>query len=107
MQAECVPPAVLEQGFSLKDLTQFMAFFCRRMFTMAASLRSTRLRVATTACVYFQRFFQHYTIAQQDPRVVAAACIYVAGVITLPSHPPFPWSRGLEARVLGWAQRWS
>lgn len=97
MQAEHVPPEVVKAGFSPDEAAQFTAFFCRRIFTMTAALRTTRLRVATTACIYFQRFFHKHTWCTHDPRIVAVACIYVAG-----THAPFCACGLQEETTMGW-----
>jgi hypothetical protein len=84
-QVESTSTDVLTAGVSQHAYIQLMAFFSRRIFTMVSTLRSTRLRVATTACTYFHRFFCLKSLTEHDPRAVLAACIYLAGASISPS----------------------
>ena len=86
VQAEATHADVLRAGISPATFQQLVAFFCRRIFTMVASLRHVRLRVATTACMYFHRFFCLRSMKLHDPRFVLAACIYIAGATRLRAH---------------------
>ena len=83
LQAESTHEDVLRAGISPGAFEDLVAFFCRRIFTMVVTLRHVRLRVATTACTYFQRFFCLRSMKQHDPRFVLAACIYIAGAPVL------------------------
>lgn len=47
---------------------------------MVAALDKARLRVATTACTYFYRFYSKYMFQDHDPRLIVPACIYLSGV---------------------------
>jgi Cyclin, N-terminal domain len=78
MQAEHVCADELTRGVSSTQHDQLMTYFCEMIFKMIAALRGMRLRVASTACTYFHRFFSRCSLAQHDPRVVTVACVYMA-----------------------------
>jgi hypothetical protein len=88
MQAEKVHPDMLKAGSCLRDLDQLCLYYCRRIFAMVASLRQVRLRVATTACTYFHRFYHTQSMIERDPRVVSVACVYLAGMPYNFHRPP-------------------
>jgi hypothetical protein len=79
MQAERMHPDMIKSGFSLRDVDQLSLYYCRRIFQMVASMRHVRLRIATTACTYFHRFYHTQSMMERDPRVVSIACVYLAG----------------------------
>jgi cyclin C len=77
---------VLEAGLSRLDVGQLKTFFCHQIFEIVALLKA-RLRVATTACSYFQRFYHLHSFLEHDPRHVAPACVYLAGALRSGSMP--------------------
>jgi cyclin-C len=79
MQLYEVSPEVVKLGISTTEVQQLKEYFCRKIFAMVSSLRASRLKVATTACTYFQRFFLRYALNEHDPRILAPACVYLAG----------------------------
>lgn len=70
---------LFEAGLSGQQVKELKTFFCQQIFEIVATLKGSRLRVATTACVYFHRFYVRKTFVDHDPRLVTLACIYIAG----------------------------
>lgn len=82
--------AVLQAGLSRQEVAQLKTYFCQQIFEIVALLKA-RLRVATTAASYFQRFYHLHSFLDHDPRLVAPACVYLAGgwpVLLVPLFPP-------------------
>jgi cyclin-C len=74
-----MPAAVLQAGMTYIDVVDIKTYFCKRIFCMTSSLSGARVRVATTACVYFHRFYAKHSFLEHDPRTLAPACVYIAG----------------------------
>lgn len=85
LQLEQVSAALLKSGVTALQIQKLKEYYCTRIFTMVAALDKARLRVATTACTYFYRFFSKYTFQDHDPRLIVPACIYLSGTNTLTS----------------------
>lgn len=81
LQLDQVPASILITGVTALEIQQLKEFYCTRIFTMVAVLEKARLRVATTACTYFYRFFNKYTFKDHDPRHIVPACIYLSGTL--------------------------
>lgn len=79
VQFSKVPRSLLIKGMDCSTLQQMKDYFCIRIFGMVHALKTARLRVATTACFYFHRFFLKYSMDQHDPRMMVPACIYLSG----------------------------
>lgn len=95
VQIERLPAAALKAGLTHDSVTDVKAACCRQIFRMAASLSGAPMRVATTACIYFHRFFAAHSFLDVDPRTFVAPATYLSGA-------PGPMSCDAGPALRGW-----